>query len=165
VPQWNCPPAMGIMVARLGAGSEGSLLLYCREPCSRRAAVPARLAHREVEKMHAAHANSRGLSQRVHRPLRDRLDSWIAGMIRPSCTKSSRFSRNSWSIPRANLALYYRRPWRRWSAPATGCYQRLSAFIGGFRNDSGLTRCFCWIGGTLWLLDAHLGRMSRWSFS
>ena len=87
-----------------------------------------------------SHADSGGLSQRVHRPLTDRLDSWIAGMIRPSCTKSCWFSRNSWSIPRANLALYYRRLLRRWSAPAAGCSRSLSVLTGGFKGVDGFIR-------------------------
>ena len=87
-----------------------------------------------------SHADPGGLSQRVRRPLRDRLDSWIAGMIRPNCTESSRFSRNSWSIPRANLALYYRRPLRRWSAPAAGCSRSRSVLTSGLRGADGFFR-------------------------
>lgn len=87
-----------------------------------------------------SHADPGGLSQRVRRPLTGRLDSWIAGMIRPNGTESSRFSRNSWSIPRANLALYYRRPLRRWSAPAAGWYRSLSVLASGSRGVDGFIR-------------------------
>ena len=130
---------MGIMEALPVAGSGVFLLPYCRWLVFMPSRCPCEALDNGGE-LCMSHADPGGLSKRVHRLLTDRLDSWIAGMIRPSCTKSSRFSRNSWSIPRANLALYYRRPLRRWSAPATGCYRSLSMLTGGFRGVDGFIR-------------------------
>lgn len=138
---WYCLGGQGYNGAMAGGGERGfpapvlPLAVSTPSRCSRQARRSA------GEKMHAAH-EFRGMLGVWRYPPRNHEVKNAGGLRFLETTNSTNHTNGK-----------------------RGFFIRGIRVIGGFKGSWFLTRCFYWIGGTLWLLDAHPGRMSRRSFS
>jgi len=129
------------------AGSWVSLLLYSRWLFSCRAAAHSRLVHQEVKKMHAAPCHcepsaaiwSRGMLAVRRYPPRSHEVKNAGGLRFLETTNGTNHTNGRRRTVGPNSCDWCDSWWKTVSVAAAG----RTGFVGGFGNDSGLTRRFC----------------------